>query len=214
MIKGAIFDLDGTLLDSMPMWDTIGVDYLRSLGREPREDLKETFKTFTLEQSAKYYRAHYGVTLSVAEIVEGVNKMLADYYIHTVPLKSGVDKLLRSLCTNGVKMCVATVTDRPLAEASLIRLGVREYFSGILTCAEVGHGKEEPHIYREALACLGTQKEETVVFEDAYHALKTAANDGFRTAAVYDAHEERQADLKAFAYYYIHNYSTFSFESF
>ena len=56
MIRGAIFDLDGTLLDSMSIWDTIGEDYLRSLGKEPREDLKETFKTFTLEQSAQYYR--------------------------------------------------------------------------------------------------------------------------------------------------------------
>ena len=65
MMRGAIFDLDGTLLDSMSIWDTIGEDYLRSLGIEPRENLAETFKTFTLEESAEYYRAHYGVTLSV-----------------------------------------------------------------------------------------------------------------------------------------------------
>ena len=78
MIKGAIFDLDGTLLDSMFIWDTIGEVYLRSLDIEPRENLAEAFKTFTLEESAEYYRTHYGVTLSVAEIVDSVNRMIED----------------------------------------------------------------------------------------------------------------------------------------
>ena len=77
MIKGAIFDLDGTILDSMFIWDTIGEDYLRSLGKEPKENLKETLKTFTLEQAAHYYREAYGVTLSANEIISGVNKMVA-----------------------------------------------------------------------------------------------------------------------------------------
>ena len=67
MIKGAIFDFDGTLVDSMFIWDTFGGDYLRTLGKEPRENLTETFKTFTLEQAAEYYREHYGVALSVSE---------------------------------------------------------------------------------------------------------------------------------------------------
>ena len=74
MLKGAIFDLDGTILDSMFIWDTIGEDYLRTLGIEPKDNLKETFKTFTLEQAAHYYRENYGVTLSVKEIADGINK--------------------------------------------------------------------------------------------------------------------------------------------
>ena len=207
MIKGAIFDLDGTLLDSMSIWDTIGEDYLHSLGIEPRENLAETFKTFTLEESAEYYRTHYGVNLSVEEIVNCVNGMIEDFYRNTVPLKKGVFEFLAGLSEKGVKMCIATVTDKYLAEAALTRLKVRQYFGEIFTTAEVGCGKNDPMIYRTALAYLETEKSETLVFEDALHALMTAKNDGFTVVAVYDVHEENQAELKAVADRYIANFN-------
>ncbi len=210
MIKGAIFDLDGTILDSMFIWDTIGEEYLRSLGKEPKENLKETFKTFTLEQAALYYRENYGVTLSVDEIIDGVNKMIERYYIETVPLKSGVKMFLEKLKAKGVKMCIATVTAKPLAEAALDRIGVRDYFSEIFVCSEVGQSKEKPHIYREAQKYLETAKNETVVFEDALYALKTAKAEGFITAGVFDAHEENQEELKKIADCYIADYSDFN----
>lgn len=209
MLKGAIFDLDGTILDSMFIWDTIGEDYLRSLGIEPKENLKETFKTFTLEQAAEYYRKNYQVTLSVNEIVDGVNKMVIQFYAETVKLKPGFEVFLEKLKAKGVKMCIATVTDKPLVETALNRLGVRNYFSEIFTCASVGHSKEDPHIYREAKKHLNTEKGETVVFEDALHALKTAKADGFVTVGVFDPHEERQAELKMMADCYIESYSDF-----
>ena len=81
MIKGAIFDLDGTILDSMFIWDTIGEDYLRTIGYEPKEKLNETFKNLSLQQAACYYISEYGVTLTVNEIVDGVNKMIEKYYV-------------------------------------------------------------------------------------------------------------------------------------
>ena len=209
MIKGAIFDLDGTILDSMFIWDTIGEDYLRSLGKEPKENLKETFKTFTLEQAAKYYRENYGVTLSVNEIVDGVNEIVEQYYAETVKLKPSIEEFLEKLKAKGVKMCIATVTDKPLVEVALDRLGVKEYFSKIFTCASVGYSKEEPHIYRDAQKHLGTSKKETVVFEDVVHALKTAKADGFVTVGVFDVHEENQEELKTMADCYIENFSDF-----
>ena len=208
MIKGAIFDLDGTLVDSMFIWDSFGEDYLRTLGKEPKENLTETFKTFTLEQAAEYYREHYGVTLSVGEIVDGVNEMVAEIYRTKVTLKDGVREFLEALKSQGVKMCVATVTDRPIVEDVLCNLGIRDFFTEIFTCAEVGYNKETPHIYRVALEVLGTSKEETVVFEDALHALMTAKNDGFTVAAVYDKHELRQTEMKENSDYYITNYET------
>ena len=131
MIKGAIFDFDGTLVDSMFIWDTFGEDYLKLFGIEPKENLAETFKTFTLEQAAEYYRRHYGIKRTVKEIVEDINNMVAEIYRIKVILKPGVSDLLKRLQRSGVKMCVATVTDRPIAEDVLKRLNVREYFSEI-----------------------------------------------------------------------------------
>ena len=208
MIRGAIFDFDGTLVDSMFIWDTFGEDYLRTLGKEPKENLTETFKTFTLEQAAEYYREHYSVTLSVGEIVDGVNEMVSEIYRTKVALKNGVLEFLRDLQIKGVKMCVATVTDRPIVEDVLNRLGIRDSFAEIFTCAEVGYNKETPHIYRAALEVLGTKKDETVVFEDALHALITAKKDGFKVAAVYDRHERHQTQMKENGDYYITNYET------
>ena len=203
MLKGAIFDFDGTLVDSMYIWDTIGEDYLRSLGKEPHEDLKGSFMTLTLEQAAEYYRTHYGVTLSVKEIVDGVNAMVEEIYRTRVTLKHGVAEYLCLLKENGARMCIATVTDRYLVEETLDRLGILQYFSEIFTCAEVGYGKDKPIIYRKALEHLGTTKNETYVFEDSLFALKTAKADGFTTIGVYDRHENRQDNLKNLADYYI-----------
>ena len=203
MLKGAIFDFDGTLVDSMYIWDTIGEDYLRSLGKEPHEDLKETFMTLTLEEAAEYYRTHYGVTLSVKEIVDGVNTMVEGIYRTRVALKQGVADFLAQLKDNGTRMCIATVTDRYLVEETLDRLGILQYFSEIFTCAEVGYGKDKPIIYRKALEHLGTTKNETYDFEDSLFALKTAKADGFTTVGVYDRHENRQDNLKNLADYYI-----------
>ena len=207
MIKGAIFDFDGTLLDSMFIWDTIGEEYLRSLGKEPHEDLKETFMTLTLEEAAEYYREHYGVTLSVKEIVDGVNAMVEQTYRTKVTLKPGVADYLCRLKENGVRMCVATVTDRYLVEETLERLGVRHYFSEIFTCAEVGFGKDKPVIYQKALEHLGTEKSDTYVFEDLPFALNTAKTDGFPTVGVYDRHEAHQDELKELADYYIFDFT-------
>ncbi|MBR3996817.1 MAG: HAD family phosphatase [Clostridia bacterium] len=206
MLTGAIFDFDGTLLDSMFIWDTIGEDYLRTLGKEPHENLKETFMTLTLEEAAEYYREHYKVTLSVTEIVDSINAMVEGIYRTKVTLKPGVMAYLRLLKERGVKMCVATVTDRYLVEDTLERLGILHYFCGIFTCAEVGYGKDKPIIYQKALEHLGTAKEETFVFEDSLFALETAKTDGFPTVGVYDMHESRQEEMKRLADCYVQSF--------
>ncbi len=137
--------------------------------------------------------------------------MVAEIYQTKVTLKSGVKDFLKKLHSKGVKMCVATVTDKHIAEDVLKRLNVREYFSEIFTCSEVGYNKESPEIYRQALYHLGTDKTKTVVFEDVFYALKTAKIDGFKVAAVYDVHEPRQKQMKEISDYYITDFESFCF---
>ena len=206
-IEGAIFDLDGTLLDSMYIWDTIGGDYLRSLGIQPRESLNRTFKTMSLLQAAEYYRNEYGVTLSTDEIMDGVNRMIERFYFREVMAKAGIKDILERLKKAGVRMCVATATDRHLAEAALRRNGILEYFSGIFTCTEVGSGKDSPEIFNRALKHLGTPKQRTLVFEDALYAAKTAKSAGFTVVAVNDKSEAGHSDkIRSLADIYIDSF--------
>ena len=195
MLKGAIFDLDGTLFDSMFIWDTAGEVYLQSIGIEPKENLQKVLKPMSLLQSATYIQEKYSIPLTIEEIMDGINRTVEDFYFHTVQPKEGVIALLEQMKAQEIKMCIATATDRYQVEAALKRCGMEAYFSEIFTCTDVGHGKDEPIIFQKAMEYLGTTKADTVVFEDAYHAAKTAKSDGFIIAAVYDFYEKKQAEL-------------------
>jgi len=207
MIKGAIFDLDGTLLDSMSIWDSVGVDYLLSKGYTPKDGLKDNFKNMSMIQAGEYLKSEYSIPLSAQEIVDGVNAMTEDFYINRVQLKEGAKELLEYLNARGVKMCVATATDGYLVEAALERCGVRGYFSKIFTCTDVGHGKNEPVIFRKAMEFLGTDRSNTAVFEDALYAIKTAKKDGIPVVAIFDAYEQHQEQVKALADIYLQRIS-------
>jgi len=207
MLKGAIFDFDGTLFDSMFIWDTAGETYLRSLGRELEADLRKTLKPMSLRQSAEYLRARYGLALSYEEICDGVNRTVEDFYFHKAQPKPGVIDLLKELRRRKMKMCVATASDRYQAEAALSRCAMGHYFDGLLTCTEVGSGKDEPFIYRKAMEKLGAARHDTVVFEDAYHGALTAKTDGFWVAGVYDAHETNQQGMRRLCDVYLRDFA-------
>ncbi|MDD7131441.1 MAG: HAD family phosphatase, partial [Firmicutes bacterium] len=195
MIKGIIFDFDGTLFDSMSIWDTVGDDYLRSMGREPEEDLKEKLKPLSLLQVAEYLKGRYSIELSVREIMDGIDRMVEDFYFHVAAPREGIIPLLEELVRRNIRMCIATATDRYLVEGALKRFGMERFFSDIFTCTEVGKGKDSPEIFRIAMARLETDRETTAVFEDAYHAVHTAKGDGFKVVVIRDAHEIRQEEL-------------------
>lgn len=191
MIKGAIFDVDGVLLNSMPVWENLGELYLNSLGLDAEKGLGEILFTMSLEEGAQYLISQYGIDKSVEEVVNGLNREVRDFYAEKVPLKEGVRQYLSEFRERGIPMVIATSGDRKNAEAALKRPKVFSYFRGIYTCSEIGSGKDQPDIYFAAALQLDTEPGETWVFEDAFHALQTAHDAGFKTAAVYDKANDR-----------------------
>lgn len=207
-LQGAIFDLDGTLLDSMKIWLNLSTDLLRSLGRTPDPDTEARARTMSVHQCARYYIQRYGLSQTEDELVGMVDDRIRRFYAHEAQPKPDVDKFLSILKMEGVWMYVATATDREHVEAALKRTGLSGYFRGILTCQEVGAGKESPLIYEKSLTRLRCRKEDCVVFEDSPHAIRTAKAAGFRVAAVYDpAAEADQEEIRGLADYYIRSFS-------
>ncbi len=185
-IDGAIFDMDGTLIDSMPKWSIVAQDFLISVGKTPRDDLGEIIKPMSVQNAAKYFISDYGVNLSVDEITDGINNQMQDYYLNEFELKCGTREFLEFFASLGIKMCIATATDRRLATAALKRNGILGFFDEIFTCGELNCSKREPTIFEAALDFLGTKKERTYVFEDSFFAIDAAKKAGFKVAAVYD----------------------------
>ena len=191
MIRGAIFDVDGVLLNSMPIWENLGEIYLNSLGVEAEKDLGEILFTMSLEEGADYLISRYGLEKTRDEIVSDLTREVKDYYAEKVPLKEGVRQFLYELNEKKIPMVIATSGDRKNAEAALKRLKVFNYFQAVFTCSEIGSGKNQPDIYLAAALQLDTEQSETWVFEDAYHAIRTAKSAGFKTTAVYDRSNDK-----------------------
>lgn len=186
MIRGAIFDIDGTLLDSMQIWATLGLRYLRTEGIIPEEGLPASLFSMTIEEAAEYFKETFGIDKSVKDIAEGMVSILRSFYENDVELKPGVRELLMRYKEAKIPMILATSGDRTLAEPALRRHGILDLFKGMLITDELGTSKREPRIYLEAAGILGTEPSETIVFEDMRHGLTSAKEAGFVTVAVYD----------------------------
>ena len=206
-IQGVIFDLDGTILDSMHIWSDIGLLFLKNKGIEAPEGIEDEFVKMSMVQAAEYYIKNIDPSATVMDIVNEVNSLVQDFYFNEVIKKEGVEKFLEFLKDKNVKMCVATATDKHLVEKALERNGIREYFSEIFTCGSVGAGKDTPVIYDEALKHLGTPKELTYVFEDALYAIETANKAGYNIVGISDVSEKADPeDVKKLCKYYINKY--------
>ena len=191
MLRGAIFDMDGTLLDSMYVWRDFDREYLKRKGVELREDLRAKIAPLTLPQAAELFQRDYGVKDDIDTIVNEVNSMVEQEYFYKVPAKEGIPEMLEEFYRAGVKMCVATATDRYLVEAALSRVGIAKYFGRIFTSTEIGSSKREPKTFEIALEYLGTPKEETYIFEDSCYAVQAAKKFGYNVVAVRDRHSEK-----------------------
>ena len=201
--KYAIFDMDGTLIDSMIYWKNLGREYLELHGvTENLDGIMERIKPMTMTESAELFRHEFQLEGTKESIASEMNQMMEAHYRNDIPLKDGVDSYIKKLHELGVKMCVASATDKGLMKECLDRLGISNYFSFLLSCEEVGVGKRQPDVYFEAVKRLQKQDmlqpEEVVVYEDADYAIYTAVNAGFYTIAVYDdSNKGKWEQLKA-----------------
>ena len=187
-----IFDMDGTLIDSMKYWREIGREYLERKGvTGDHEELLERVQTMTMLESAAAFRDLFDLPGTPYTIAGEMNDMIAQHYLTDIELKPGAAEYLHALREQDVWLCVATATPEPLAFACLDRLGIADCFAFILSCDEVNAGKERPDIFLECAWRLGAEPEDIAVFEDAYYAARTAKNIGFYVVGVYDSDNER-----------------------
>lgn len=211
MITGAIFDVDGTLLDSMQVWDDAGERYLRSLGIEAEPDLGRVMFSMSMVRGAEYLKERYLPQFDTDEIISGINNTIQDFYDNQVQLKYGVKQFLDEMKKCNIKMTAATSSDRRLIEKALGRLEILNLFDRIFTCSEVGAGKSKPDIYLAAKQYMDTEISDTWVFEDAYHAIQTAKNAGFRTVGVYDASNmDAEKEIKEISDIFLYDLADFT----
>ena len=185
-IDAVIFDMDGTLLDSIPAWDHAATKYLQTRGIDLPEEIQNYVKHISLLEGAHYIKEQLNLPDEPEVLVAGTLDIVRGRYLYEVPAKPGAEEVLKTLHAQGIKICVATASDPELARGAFERLGLLQYMDFIIGCDEVGVGKQSPAVYEAALRRLGTARERTLVVEDALYAVETAKAAGFPTAGVPD----------------------------
>lgn len=210
MIKAAIFDADGTLLDSMWIWDNAGAAYLKKFNIVPEPYVYERMATMTVDIGAAFLKELYGLDDTTEEIKQAIIQNVWDAYRVDVQLKPGVITFLEELRKKNIRIVAATAGERSLLEFALTRLNAIKYFDRIFICGEHGTSKYEPLIYHTAAEYMGAEPHETLVFEDALYAVTTAASAGFKTIAVADASAAMSWEkIKKLADYHIDDFNDF-----
>lgn len=185
-IKAAIFDLDGTLIDSMWVWRKIDIDYLKSKGFEMPADLRQCIEHLSFDETAKYFKKRFNLIDSLDKIKDDWTDMAYYEYAHNISLKPYAKEYLALLKSKGIKIALATSNSQLLLEAVLKRHNVFHFFDAVVTANEVSRGKDFPDIYILASERLNTKPENCIVFEDILPAMHSAKEAGMKVIGVYD----------------------------
>ena len=185
-IEAVIFDMDGTLLNSLPAWEHACAKFLRTHGILLPPEIEREIEKMSLEQGARYIKEQLNLPMSEQELLKGTLSMVHQHYATDILPKRGAMETLVRLREQGVKVGVATSSKKDLAEMAFKRLGMSPYIDFVISCDEVGVGKNSPDVYEAARERLGSSRERTLVVEDALYALRTAKAAGFVTAGVED----------------------------
>jgi len=206
-IKGAIFDLDGTLVDSLGVWSEFWKEFSERFfeGKPfaPTDEEEKAVRTKTIRASMDYIYSIYKIGSGGEELYDIVMSVLMRFYEEKAELKDGIKELLEYLKSKGIKMCIASATDKEYIKVAVRHCGIEEYFSDILSCADIGKGKDKPDIYLKAAETLGIKPEESCVFEDSHVAIETADKIGMKTVGIFDKYNFGQEEMKKIATAYI-----------
>ena len=206
-IEAVIFDLDGSLVDSMWMWRAIDIEYLGRFGIPLPEDLQSKIEGMSFNETAIYFKENFHIPDPLERIKDDWNKMAWDKYANEVPLKPGIPEFLEDCRTNGIKLGIATSNSRELVENIALVHGLKDYFSCIMTGCDVGKGKPAPDIYLAVAKELGVNTDRCLVFEDIIPGIQAGLSAGMRVCAVEDAYSVPQREAKReLANYYIEDY--------
>lgn len=206
-IKAVLFDLDGTLVDSMWIWKDIDVEFLRLYQVEYPRGLQESIEGMSFVETAIYFKERFNISDSIENIMKTWNDMARDKYLNKVPLKPGVEQFLNHLKNAGIKLGIATSNSADLVSSIAKVHDFHNYFESIRTSCEAGKGKPHPDIYLMVANDLKTKPEECLVFEDIPVGIMAGKNAGMKVCSVYDEYSvKHEMEKRRLANYYIHSY--------
>ena len=192
MIRCAVFDADGTLIDSLGVWREADEVYFKSLGLELTDEIYAGFLDMTYGESIAYVKKRFSLPGSEKQISDGIMKIVAEKYETEVKLVPDAEPFIRSLHALGIPMAIATANDKELVKKALLHNGILDLFSYIVTCDETGTNKNSADVYIRAASLLGFSPGETLVVEDDEKYVRVAREAGFTAVHI---SELRRLDL-------------------
>lgn len=206
--KAVIFDLDGTLVDSMWVWREIDIRFLGKYGLTVPEGLNDELEGYSFHETAVYFKNRFKeLPLTVEEIMQTWNHMASEIYINEIKLKDGVKEFIQLLKDREMKLAIATSNSRKLAKDCLRSKGLLDAFDYICTSDEVPKGKPEPDVYLHAAKMINELPQNALVFEDIPYGLMAGKRAGMEVCAVKDPYSEHVVkEKREIADYYIDTY--------
>lgn len=205
--KAAIFDMDGTLVDSLMVWDVLwsrfGEKFLGDKAFMPSAEDDKAVRTLTLANAMELIHKNYNMAENGQKLLDTANEIMIDFYENTVKTKAGVIEFLENCRKKGIRMCIASATAPDLIKIAAEHCNLTQYFERIFSCADIGKGKDAPDIFLKACEYFGVNPEETCVFEDSLVAIETASKIGMKTVGIYDRYNFGQEQIKKTATVYI-----------
>lgn len=214
--KAAIFDMDGTLLDSMYIWHHLAESYLIKNNIPIPDDLADKLVIMSIQNAVKMLIADFKLDLTPEAMRDELHNVLADFYRTQAGFKPGAKTFLQKLRDKNIQTMVFSATPEHLLHLALERLDAKQYFShGLLSCDTVGYGKHKEEAFFKAAEHLGFAPDEIMIFEDAHYAATTAKRAGFSLGIVADKWERRTQELREIADFYIEqNFDEFPVDNF